>query len=63
MRSLSEVIEVIRRHREELRERYGVKEMGFCSLVRGKSDVDILVEFEKPISSSIFSGWRITSAA
>ena len=52
--SLTEVKKVIRRYKKELRRRYGVKEIGiFGSLVWGKvkknSDVDLLVEFEKPI--------------
>ena len=52
--SFDEVRRIIERHRGELRERYGVKEIGiFGSFVRGEeredSDIDILVEFEKPI--------------
>jgi len=53
-KSLKEVKEIISKHKEELRKKYGVKEIGvFGSLVRGElkeeSDIDILVEFEKPI--------------
>ncbi len=53
-KSLKEIRNIIEKHKEELTERYGVKEIGiFGSLVRGEakenSDVDILVEFEKPI--------------
>lgn len=45
---------VLREHMKELKERYGVKELGiFGSCVRGEagaeSDVDILVDFERPI--------------
>jgi len=52
--SFDEVRKIIERHRGELRERCGVKEIGiFGSFVRGEeredSDIDILVEFEKPI--------------
>lgn len=52
--SLDKIIEIIEKHKEELRRRYGVKEIGiFGSFVRGEakenSDVDILVEFERPI--------------
>jgi len=52
--SLDEIKEIIRKHKKELREKYNVKEIGiFGSIVRGEakegSDVDILVEFEKPI--------------
>ena len=48
--SFDEVRKIIERHRGELRERYGVKEIGiFGSFVRGEeredSDIDILVEF------------------
>jgi len=47
------VIDILREHEREIRERYGVKRIGvFGSYVRGEeketSDVDILVEFEKP---------------
>lgn len=55
MRSLEEVKRVLAEHRDELRERFKVKEIGiFGSFVRGeqrkRSDVDILVEFEEPPS-------------
>ncbi len=48
---LSEVMDVLRRHKRELSEKYGVREIGvFGSHVRGEqaetSDVDILVEFD-----------------
>ena len=61
--SFDEVRKIIERHRGELRERYGVKEIGiFGSFVRGEeredSDIDILVEFEKPIGFLSFSSWR-----
>ncbi len=47
---LEDIIRVLREHKEELAERYNVKEIGvFGSYVRGEqkggSDVDILVEF------------------
>ncbi len=47
------VIETLREHKEEIKERYGVKRIGvFGSYVRGDqkatSDIDVLVEFEKP---------------
>ncbi len=53
-KSLEEVKTIIEKHKKELREKYGVKEIGiFGSFVRGEakedSDVDIVVEFEKPI--------------
>lgn len=54
MKSISEIRETIQRHKEDLQEKYGVKAIGiFGSYVRGDqtegSDVDILVELEKPI--------------
>jgi len=44
-------LEILRQHRDELRDRFYVKEIGvFGSYVRGeagaRSDVDVLVEFE-----------------
>jgi len=52
--TLEEMKKVIRKHMKELKEKYGVKEIGiFGSYVRGEaraeSDVDILVDFERPI--------------
>ncbi|MFQ6052425.1 MAG: nucleotidyltransferase family protein [Candidatus Hydrothermarchaeota archaeon] len=52
MRMIEEIKEVLARHKEELREKYKVKEIGiFGSYIRGeykkKSDLDILVEFEE----------------
>jgi hypothetical protein len=55
MRKIEEIKTVLVEHKEELRERFKVKEIGvFGSYVRGEqkekgSDVDILVEFEEPI--------------
>jgi len=53
-KSIEEIKRIIQQHKKEMKEKYGVKEIGiFGSLVRGEmkeeSDVDILVEFEKPI--------------
>ena len=53
-KSLDEIKEIIKKHKDELKEKYSVKEIGiFGSFVRGEakedSDIDILVEFEKPI--------------
>ncbi len=52
MRTLNEIHSILSAHKEELRKRYKVKDMGiFGSFVRGKekekSDLDILVEFEE----------------
>ena len=49
---LERIINILKEHKEELKERYGVKGIGvFGSYVRGeykgKSDLDILVEFEE----------------
>ncbi len=54
MKTLDEIKAIIEKHKKELRENYGVKEIGiFGSFVRGEarkdSDIDILVEFERPI--------------
>ena len=53
-KSFDEIKKIIKKHKDELKEKYSVKEIGiFGSFVRGEakedSDVDILVEFEKPI--------------
>ncbi|AMQ18725.1 type VII toxin-antitoxin system antitoxin protein adenylyltransferase MntA [Thermococcus peptonophilus] len=52
MRSLDEIEEILRMHKRELEEKFGVKEIGiFGSYVRGEaretSDVDILVDFHR----------------
>ncbi|MDI6810795.1 MAG: nucleotidyltransferase family protein [archaeon] len=56
---LERIIKTLAAHKEELKQRYKVKEIGiFGSVVRGEqkgtSDVDILVEFEKPIGFFTF---------
>ena len=53
-KSLDEIKKILKKHEKELKEKYGVKEIGiFGSIVRSEakedSDVDILIEFEKPI--------------
>jgi uncharacterized protein len=50
--NLERIISILKEHKAELKETYGVKELGiFGSYVRGeykeKSDLDILVEFEE----------------
>ena len=52
MKTLSEIKSILQKHKDELREKYGVKEIGvFGSYIRGeqkrRSDVDILVEFDE----------------
>lgn len=54
MKNLQEIRDILSKHEKELKGKYEVKEMGiFGSFVRGEqredSDVDILVEFERPI--------------
>ncbi len=49
-KSLEDIKKLIRKHKEELKEKYGVKDIGiFGSYVRGeqkeRSDVDILIDF------------------
>jgi predicted nucleotidyltransferase len=55
MKPIEEIQTIIREHKPELAERFGVSEIGvFGSLVRGEarddSDVDILVEFGRPVT-------------
>ena len=55
MKPIEEIKGILTEHKEELRERFRVREIGvFGSYVRGEqkkrgSDIDILVEFEEPI--------------
>ena len=54
MKTLEEIKELIQKHKEEFRRQYGLKEIGiFGSYVRGEqgteSDLDLLIELEKPI--------------
>lgn len=54
MKNFEEIKELIQKHKEEFRKQYGLKEIGiFGSYVRGEqgteSDLDILIELEKPI--------------
>ncbi len=55
MKSLEEILKSIRAHEQELREQFGVKRLAiFGSYSRGEqtetSDLDLLVEFERPVS-------------
>ncbi len=55
MKTLEEIKKILKNQKPLLKEKYFVREIGlFGSYARGeqkkKSDVDILVEFEKPIS-------------
>jgi len=58
MKSLKEIEEILKKSKRELKERYGLKEIGiFGSYVRGehkkKSDLDVLVEFEEAAKLSL----------
>ena len=61
MKAINEIKRIIEAHKEELEIKYGVKQIGlFGSFVRYEqketSDVDILVEFERPIGLLKFVG-------
>ncbi|MBI3601044.1 MAG: nucleotidyltransferase family protein [Nitrospinae bacterium] len=54
MRTFEEIKEILQKHKDKLKEQYGLKEIGiFGSYVKDeqdeKSDLDILIELEKPI--------------
>ncbi len=60
MRTLEEIERILRQRKSELRDRYGITELGvFGSYVRSEqrdnSDVDILVTLERPVSLLTFS--------
>jgi len=62
MKTLEEIKGVLRERKEEIRKRYGVVIIGiFGSYARGEqsqlSDVDILVEVERPIGLKFFELW------
>ncbi|MFQ5708142.1 MAG: nucleotidyltransferase family protein [bacterium] len=55
MKALAEIKEILEKHREELRQKYKMRVVGiFGSYVRGEhkrgSDIDLLGEFEEPVS-------------
>jgi len=63
MKSLEETQRVLREHKEEIRRKYGVVILGvFGSVARGEqnktSDVDILIEIERPIGLKFFELWE-----
>ena len=54
MRTFEEIKEIVRKNKKELKEKYGLKEIGvFGSYLRGNqdenSDIDMLVEIERPM--------------
>ncbi|MHA1846921.1 MAG: nucleotidyltransferase family protein [Promethearchaeota archaeon] len=62
MKTLKEIKDTLKAHVEEIRKKYGVVILGiFGSYARGEqnelSDMDILVEVEKPIGLKFFELW------
>jgi len=54
MKTLSEAKQILRKNKPILKSKYGVKEIGIfgsyaCGRAANKSDIDILVNFSKPI--------------
>ena len=63
LKTVAEIKKLLESHRDDLRARYGVKEIGIVgSYVREehkeRSDVDILVEFERPVGLLSFTGLK-----
>lgn len=59
MKTFSQIREILEKSKAQLKEKYHIKELGiFGSYVRDEqredSDIDILVEFEKPIDFFTF---------
>ena len=57
-KSLDEIKKILKEHEKELKEKYGIEEIGiFGSYLRGEakkgSDVDILVEFKRQAKISL----------
>lgn len=62
MKTLQEINKILTEHKDEIRKKYGVLILGiFGSYARGEenkaSDVDILIEIEKPIGLKFFELW------
>jgi len=62
MKGLEKIKNILAEHKEIIRERYGVRILGiFGSYARGEnteiSDIDILVEIERPIGLKFFELW------
>lgn len=63
MKTVNEVRKILEFHKGEFKEKYGVKTIGvFGSYLRKEqtqtSDIDVLVEFEKPIGLLEFVGLK-----
>ena len=59
MKTIEDIKKILLLHKNEFREKYNVKEIGvFGSYVKNKnkrkSDVDILVEFDKPVDFFLY---------
>ncbi len=62
MKTLQEINKILTEHKDEIRKKYGVLILGiFGSYARGEenkaSDIDILIEIEKPIGLKFFELW------
>jgi hypothetical protein len=62
MKTVEEIMKILKQHKEEIREKYGIIILGvFGSYARGEqsraSDIDILIEIEKPIGLRFFEAW------
>lgn len=62
MRQIEEIKKILAEHKDKIREKYGVLILGiFGSCARGDeketSDVDILIEIERPIGLKFFELW------
>jgi predicted nucleotidyltransferase len=62
MKTLEEVKKILAEHKDEIREKYGVVILGvFGSYTREEqketSDVDIIVELERPIGLKFYEFW------
>jgi predicted nucleotidyltransferase len=62
MKTVKEITQILAEHKEEIRQKYGVKIIGiFGSYARNEqketSDIDILIELEKPIGLKFFELW------
>lgn len=58
-KTVEKITKILKEHEDELKKRYNVKELGlFGSYVKRKekerSDIDVLVEFEKPVDFFAF---------
>lgn len=62
MKTIQDIQRILKEHKEEIREKYGIVIVGvFGSYARGEqkesSDVDIIVELESPIGLKFYELW------